>query len=134
MRPLVIYSYIYYNIFQFFLQKRYSEADFVMKVAWKIALYNLVFHQLPLIKHCTCSIFYKKKMPFRVPKFLGEFNGKICSECISYNLEFHFFWMLNISPLELHLMYTFNALFKKTTTPRTSMISVFLFRKKTTAK
>ena len=27
-------------------------------------------------------------MPFRVPKCLGEFNGKICSECISYNLEF----------------------------------------------
>jgi hypothetical protein len=25
------------------MQKRYSEADFVMKVAWKIALYNLVF-------------------------------------------------------------------------------------------
>jgi hypothetical protein len=45
------------------LQKRYSEADFVMKVAWKIAL-NI----LP------------KKMPFRVPKNLGEFNGKICSE------------------------------------------------------
>jgi hypothetical protein len=30
---------IYYNIFQFLLQKRYSEAEFVMKVAWKIALY-----------------------------------------------------------------------------------------------
>ena len=27
-------------------------------------------------------------MPFRVPQILGEFNGKICSECISYNLEF----------------------------------------------
>ena len=61
-----------------------------MKVAWKIALYNLVFHQLPLIQHC--SIFYKK-MLFRVPHILGEFNGKICSECISYNLEF-----LNILP------------------------------------
>ena len=60
MRPLVIY-----NIFQFFLQKRYSEADFVMKVAWKIALYNLVFHQLPLIQHC--SIFYKKN-PFQSTK------------------------------------------------------------------
>ena len=59
MRPLVIYSYIYYNIFQFFLQKRYSEADFVMKVAKKIPLYNLVFHQLLLIQYC--SIFYKKK-------------------------------------------------------------------------
>ena len=55
MRPLVIYN----NIFQFFLQKRFSEADFVMKVALKIALYNHVFHQLPLIQHC--SIFYKKK-------------------------------------------------------------------------
>ena len=64
-------------------------ADFVMKVSWKIALYNVVFHQLPLIQHC--SIFYKKKMPFRVPKFLGEFNGKICSECIFYNLEFQNF-------------------------------------------
>ena len=32
-------------------------------------------------------------MPFRVPvpKFLGEFNGKISSECISYNLEFQTF-------------------------------------------
>ena len=30
-----------------------------MKVSWKIALYNVVFHQLPLIQHC--SIFYKKK-------------------------------------------------------------------------
>ena len=29
-----------------------------MKVSWKIALYNLVFHQLPLIQHC--SVFYKK--------------------------------------------------------------------------
>ena len=58
MRPLVIYSYILQHFFQFFLQKRYSEADFVMKVSWKIALYNLVFHQLPLIQHC--SIFYKK--------------------------------------------------------------------------
>ena len=48
MRPLVIY-----NIFQFFLQKRYSEADFVMKVSSKIALYNLVFHQIPLIQHCS---------------------------------------------------------------------------------
>jgi hypothetical protein len=81
---LKLFIGIYYTIFQFFLQKRYSEADFVMKVAWKIALYNLVFHQLPLIQHC--SIFYKK-MPFRVPTILGEFNGKICSECISYNLN-----------------------------------------------
>jgi hypothetical protein len=71
-----------------FLQKRYSEADFVMKVAWKIALYNLVFHQLPLIQHC--SIFYKKNA-FQSTKSLGEFNGKICSECISYNLEFQNF-------------------------------------------
>ena len=57
MRPLVIIV-IYYNNFQFVLQKRYSEADFVMTVSWKIALYNIVFHQLPLIQHC--SIFYKK--------------------------------------------------------------------------
>ena len=70
------------------LQKRYSESDFVMKVAWKIALYDLVFHQLPLIQHC--SIFYQK-MIFRVPNILGEFNGKICSECISCNLEFQNF-------------------------------------------
>ena len=55
---LKLFIGIYYTIFQFFLQKRYSEADFVMEVAWKIALYNLVFHQLPLIQHC--SIFYKK--------------------------------------------------------------------------
>jgi hypothetical protein len=43
-----LFIVIYYNIFQFFLQKRYSEADFVMKVSRKIALYNVVFHQLPL--------------------------------------------------------------------------------------
>ena len=60
------YLVIYYNIFQFFLQKRYSEADFFMKVAWKIALYNLAFHQLPLIQHC--SIFYKKNA-FQSTKF-----------------------------------------------------------------
>ena len=30
-------------------------------------------------------------MPFRVPKILGEFNGKKCSECISCNLEFQNF-------------------------------------------
>ena len=59
-----------------------------MNVAWKIALYNLVYHQLPLIQHC--SIFYKKNA-FQSTKILGEFNGKICSECISYNLEFHNF-------------------------------------------
>jgi hypothetical protein len=46
-------------------------------------------HQLQLIQQC--SIFSKKKMSFRVPKILGEFNGKICSECISYNLEFQNF-------------------------------------------
>ena len=34
-----------------------------MNVAWKIALYNLVFHQLPLIQHC--SIFYTKKNAFQ---------------------------------------------------------------------
>ena len=84
MRPLVIY-----NIFQFFLQKRYSEADFVMKVAWKIALYNLVFHQLPLIQHC--SIFYKKN-PFQSTKHFRRIQWqnmlRMASECISYNLEF----------------------------------------------
>jgi hypothetical protein len=26
-------------------------------------------------------------MPFRVPKILGKFNGKICSECISLGLH-----------------------------------------------
>ena len=90
MRPLVIYSY--YNIFQFFLQKRYSEADFVMKVAWKIALYNLVFHQLSLIQYC--SIFYKKNAfqstkNFRRIQWQNMF--RMASECISYNLEFQNF-------------------------------------------
>ena len=37
-----------------------------MKVAWKIALYNLVFHELPLIQHCC--IFYKKN-PFQSTKY-----------------------------------------------------------------
>jgi hypothetical protein len=55
-----------------------------MKVAWKIALYNLVFHQLPLIQHL---VYFTQKMPFRVPTILGEFNGKICSE-----------WPQNASP------------------------------------
>ena len=38
-----------------------------MKVAWKIALYNLVFHQLPLIQ--DCSIFYKKNAFQSTKKF-----------------------------------------------------------------
>ena len=98
MRPLVIYSYILiYNIFQFFLQKRYSEADFVMKVAWKIALYNLVFHQLPLIQHC--SIFQKKKCLSEYQKF----NGKICSE-----------WPQNASPT----IQNFKIFWGRTCTPR----------------
>jgi hypothetical protein len=42
--------------------------------------------------------------------------------------------MLNIFFLELHPLYTFIALFKKKITPRTSMISVFLFRKKNYSK
>ena len=42
--------------------------------------------------------------------------------------------MLNIYFLELHPLYTFIALFKKKLTPRTSMISVFLFKKKTYSK
>ena len=88
MRPLVIYN----NIFQFFLQKRYSEADFVMKVAWKIPLYNLVFHQLLLIQYC--SIFSKKNAfqstnNFR--KIQGQNILRMASECISYNLEFQIF-------------------------------------------
>jgi hypothetical protein len=43
MKPLVIYSYIlqHFSILLAFLQKRYSEADFVMKASWKIALYNV---------------------------------------------------------------------------------------------
>jgi hypothetical protein len=42
--------------------------------------------------------------------------------------------MFNILIPELHTLYTFIALFKKKITSRTSMISVFLFRKKNTAK
>jgi hypothetical protein len=88
MRPLVIYSYI----LQFFLQKRYSEADFVMKVAWKISLYNLVFHQVPLIQHC--GIFYKKNA-FQSTKTFRRIQWqnmlRMASECISYNLEFQNF-------------------------------------------
>jgi hypothetical protein len=86
------YLVIYYNIFQFFLQKRYSEADFFMKVAWKIALYNLVFHQLPLIQHC--NIFYKKNA-FQSTKNFRRIQWqnmlRMASECISYNLEFQNF-------------------------------------------
>ena len=89
---LQLFIVIYYNIFQFFLQKRYSGADFVMKVAWKIALYNLVFHQLLLIKHC--SIFYKKNA-FQSTKHFRRIQWqnmlKMASKCISYNLEFQIF-------------------------------------------
>ena len=42
--------------------------------------------------------------------------------------------MLNIFFPELHPLYTFIALFKKKIAPRTSMISVFLFRKKNYSK
>ena len=63
-----------------------------MKVAWKIALYNLVFHQLPLIQHC--SIFYKKNV-FQNTKNFRRIQWqnmlRMASECISYNLEFQNF-------------------------------------------
>ena len=59
-----------------------------MKVAWKIALYNLVFHQLPLIH---CSIFYKKNA-FQSTKIFRRIQWqnmlRMTSECISCNLEF----------------------------------------------
>jgi hypothetical protein len=60
-------------------------------------------------------------MPFRVPKFLGEFNGKICSEYISYNLEFQnfhnhsFFLHLTISVDVIHheyYMYSVSTFFR----------------------
>ena len=61
-----------------------------MKVAWKIALYNLVFHQL--IQHC--SIFYKKNA-FQSTKNFRRFQWqnmlRMSSECMSYNLEFQNF-------------------------------------------
>ena len=44
-----------------------------MKVAWKIALYNFVFHQLPLIQHC--SIFYKKNA-FQSTKNFRRIQGQ----------------------------------------------------------
>ena len=60
-----------------------------MKVSWKIALYNVVFHQLPLIQHC--SIFYKKNA-FQSTKNFRRIQWqnmlRMASECISYNLEF----------------------------------------------
>jgi hypothetical protein len=63
-----------------------------MKVAWKIALYNLVFHQLPMIQHC--SIFYKKNA-FQSTKNFRRFQWqnmlRMASECMSYNLEFQNF-------------------------------------------
>jgi hypothetical protein len=63
-----------------------------MKVAWKIALYNLVFYQLPLIQHC--SIFYKKNT-FQSTKNFRRIQWQnmlgMASECISYNLEFQNF-------------------------------------------
>ena len=63
-----------------------------MKVAWKIALYNLVFHQLLLMEHC--SIFYKKNA-FQSTKHFRRIQWqnmlRMASECISYNLEFPMF-------------------------------------------
>ena len=67
-----------------------------MKVAWKIALYNLVFHQLPLIQHC--SIFYKKK---KVPKFLGIIHAgsrRGYLEKIS-RIEMHGWWWIRRQPI-----------------------------------
>jgi hypothetical protein len=69
----IFWGKIYYNVVSVAAgekrgyTKQFSEADFVMKVAWKIALYNLVFHQLPLIQHC--SIFYPKKCLSEYQKF-----------------------------------------------------------------
>ena len=63
-----------------------------MKVAWKIALYNLVFHQLPLIQHC--NIFYQKNA-FQSTKNFRRIQWqnmlRMASECISYNLEYQNF-------------------------------------------
>ena len=116
---LKLFIVIYYNIFQFFLQKRYSEADFVMKVAWKIALYNLVFHQLPLIQHC--SIFYKKNA-FQSTKNFRRIQWqnmlRMASECISYNLEFPLLYKFR---LLLHI--TVNPPPLRGNLPRKSLIS-----------
>ena len=63
-----------------------------MKVAWNIALYNVVFHQLPLIQHCSISY---KKNAFQSTKHFRRIQWqnmlRMASECISYNLEFQNF-------------------------------------------
>jgi hypothetical protein len=83
MRPLVIYSYIlqHFSIlvaeeifWGWFCYESCLENCFVLTLFFTSChWYNIV-------------VYFTKKMPSRVPKFLGEFNGKICSECISYNL------------------------------------------------
>jgi hypothetical protein len=59
-----------------------------MKVARKFALYNLVFHQLPLIQHCR--IFYQKNA-FQSTKNFRRIQWqnmlRMDSECISYNFK-----------------------------------------------
>ena len=88
-----------------------------MKVAWKIALYNLVFHQLPLIQHC--SIFYKKNA-FQSTKIFRRIQWqnmlRMASECISYNLEFQHFpptrdsGSPSLAPPTLNLLYKLRLL------------------------
>jgi hypothetical protein len=69
MRPLVIYSYILQH--------------------FSILLAEEIFWGWFCHESCleNCFEYFTQKMPFRVPKNLGEFNGKICSE-----------WPQNASP------------------------------------
>ena len=89
-----------------------------------IILYCKTIH--PAIFFLTTYIFYSIY-------FIIQYNIELIFANTS-TIEYWFFWDVEHFPLELRPLYAFIALFKKKITPRTSMISVFLFRKKNYSK
>ena len=81
MRPLVIYSYILQHFFNSSCRRDILRLILSWKFPGKLLCITLFFtscHWYNIV------VYFTKKMP----NILGEFKGKICSECISHNLEF----------------------------------------------
>jgi hypothetical protein len=85
MRPLVIYSYILQHFFNSSCRRDILRLILSWKFPGKLLCITLFFTSCLWY---NIVVYFTKKMPFRVPNILGEFKGKICSECISHNPEF----------------------------------------------
>ena len=88
MRPLVIYSYILQHFSILVAEEIFWGwicHESCLENCFVLTLFFTSCHWYNIV------VYFTQKMPFRVPNILGEFNGKICSECISYNLEFQKF-------------------------------------------